>query len=268
MKRFEKVHKFTALISIRNEATWITHCLKMIEPVVDEVVIGRGLKSWNNDYVTDDGTSEIIAQYLSGMREYSKPIHYFEMDEPKSDEWQRNQVLNKIREKVPDTDYVFVVDPDEFYHSFDLKKLFKFCDEYEPNELGAVHLYARQFFKNMRTLVGVEWFGPVMFGLRRDTHFSYIRNVDQDEQVTLDDVYLYHMTAVRTDQEMEEKIKGWSHSHEVVSNWLEEVWHGDKDHDIHPTSPGLWPSKTHISYENLPTVLHDHPYFGKDNINE
>ena len=253
-------HKFVALMSIRNEAPWIEHSIHMVAPFVDGIVIGRGLKSWRNDFVTDDGTTELLKPYIQ-----DGPVVYFEMEAPESDEWQRNQVLNKIREVHPDCDYVFIVDPDEFYHTKDLDELFLYCDERDPSDLGTVRVYAKQFMKNMITCVGEEHFGPVMISLRDQTHFSYIRNVDQDWQETFD-IFLYHMTAVRSNHAMEEKILGWSHSHEVVPRWLEEVWYGNKQTELHPVSPSLWPQRSTIGWEELPTILRIHPYYGKEEI--
>lgn len=254
---------YTALLSIRNEAPWIEYAIKMISPFVDSICIGRGMKSWRNDFVTDDGTSEIIRD----IAKYNEtPIDFFEIQSPESDEKQRNIVLDRIKQNH-NPNYVFVLDPDEFYHERDLKKIFDFAESEHPDHLGSVHVYAMQFFKNMKTVVGIEWFGPVLFSNRKETKFSYIRNVDQDQMKTLD-IYLCHMTAVKSDKAMVEKIKGWSHSHEVVPNWLDDVWFGEKPFDLHPVSPGLWPSKQKMSRLLLPEIIRNHPWVDLEKIDD
>ena len=260
-------YKFGALISIRNEEPWIEYCLKMIWNHVDAISITRGLTSWTNNFTKLDGTMEIVERFFENREKsaYNKNIGLSTVANPQSDEAQRNYCLQHLKEAG--CDFVWIVDPDEFYHENDIIALKKFCEENGPEKVGQIFVRALSFWHGMGHCCGIERFGPVIVALRPETKFHYIRNIDQDPGYTLP-VNLYHMTAVKTQEAMKEKILGWSHSHEVVKDWWDKKWMGwlkdRKIRDLHPVSPGLWPYTTEIDKNELPKILHKHPWFKLD----
>jgi hypothetical protein len=261
-------YKYGALVSIRNEQRWIKKCLTQISCTPVEVIsITRGLTSWRNGYTELDNTTREIRDWQVVHRAHPPEILYQEVQAPESDEAQRNICLQALKDVG--CDFVFIIDPDEFYHQQDLDTLFAFCDQHGPEKVGQVHIYAHSYWRGMRYRCGTERFGPVMMRCDADSKFHYIRDVCQDTQHTLD-MFLHHMSAVHTDKEMEEKIKGWSHSHEVQDGWLERVWHGwKKDRrvtNLHPVSPGLWPCVKKVDRIEIPAILHDHPLMKRDTL--
>jgi len=269
-----KKHKFAVLMSIRNEAVWMNNSLKMLYEFVDYeggviglIAITRGLTSWRNGYKNLDNTEEIIASWIGKFERRGVKIVFTTVDKPDSDEFQRNICLNIIKDKG--YEMMLILDPDEFYHLNDLKKMFNQANMLGSQECGQVYVYAKSFWKGMTYCCGVERFGPVIARVDDKTKFSYIRNLDQDNGHTFD-FFVYHMTAVKTNEQMEEKIKGWSHSHEVVKDWWNKkwlAWNVDRMiTNLHPVSPELWPRTVKIDRRELPVVLHDHPYFQRDTV--
>lgn len=256
-------YKFGALVSVRNEEPWMHRCLDMIKDHVDVISVTRGLTSWTNDFKTLDKTDEIVKSH-SLYRE--KRIIYQEVEQPESDEFQRNVCLQPLKDAG--CDFVFIIDPDEFWRIEDLYHLFEWVADAGPDKVGQLYCYAHAYWKGFGYRCGTEHFGPIMVACRKETSFDYIRAVNQDPGHTIE-LCLHHMTAVKTDAGMREKILGWSHSHEVVENWLERKWDAWNDNrglrDLHPVSPGLWPSTVEVNKtKELPAILFDHPWFLKD----
>lgn len=255
--------KIGALMVCRNESIWCDYTIEMVSRYVEVIAIARGLRSWNGNFDYLDDTDRKIKSnrhFKSGL------IKYVEIEKPESDESHRNQCLQILRDSG--CDIVWVVDFDEFYHDRDIERLFEFVKKNGPASCGQIYVNAFAYWRGLGyRSIAQERFGPVLFNLRNSTKFNYIRNIDQDPGYTLD-ISLHHMTAVKTDQEMYEKINGWSHSKEVVGDWYKKKWLGWlKDRNItnlHPVSPGLWPKIIKIDKSELPSILHTHPWFDRD----
>ena len=256
-------YKYGCLIVCRNEKDWIQYTLNMVQRHVDVVAIVRGLTSWREGLTNLDNTDLLISKYVADND--ATNIVYEEWGKPTSDEAHRNRCLDILKKK--ECDFVWIVDCDEFYHERDIEQLIAFCEKNGPEVVGNVYIYALAYWKGFSHLCGSERFGPVIASIRKDTHFSYIRNIDQDQQFTLN-LFLHHMTAVKTDEMMAEKIKSWSHSHEVVKDWFLKKWKAwDTNRSItnlHPVSPVLWPGVMEIDKYGLPEILHSHPWFRRD----
>jgi len=255
--------KIGALMVCRNESDWCDYAIEGVAPYVDTIAIVRGLTSWNNGFTSLDDTREKI---FSNKYHQSGKIVYKEVDNPGSDEAHRNICLEILKERG--CDLVWVVDFDEFYDDHNVEKMFDLVRKIGVANCGQVYGYAYAYWRGLGyRSTTPERFGPILFNLRENTKFNYIRNVDQDPGHTFE-VVLHHMTAVKTEKQMYEKINGWSHANEVIKGWYENKWLRWPSNrlmtNLHPVSPGLWPSIEKIDKRTLPKILHSHPWFSTD----
>ena len=96
--------------------------------------------------------------------------------------------------------------------------------------------------------------------VRHGVRFSGTRYVDAEPHFA--DIWLRHLSYVRTDAEVREKLRFFGHAHEIVPDWYEKVWLGwDADHDLtglHPVRPDAYQRIVHEPDPELRRVLEAH----------
>jgi glycosyltransferase involved in cell wall biosynthesis len=139
-----------------------------------------------------------------------------------------------------DCDYVFHIDSDEVLEEATLFDLCTFAEGKQPRVVLAPML---TYWKDTRHVVeyGDDTEAPLAMVLARsDVRFTYLR-VTEPGTVTVVNHVLHHLSFVRTDAEVLEKIRLFGHADEIVVDWFQRVWKAwDQNNDLtdlHPYDP-------------------------------
>ena len=69
---------------------------------------------------------------------------------------------------------------------------------------------------------------------------------------------------------MKEKLSTFSHAHEILDGWYENVWlkwpSNRQMPNVHPTNPEKFPAVEYVEPKDLPEMLKEHPYYKMDII--
>jgi glycosyltransferase involved in cell wall biosynthesis len=83
-------------------------------------------------------------------------------------------------------------------------------------------------------------------------------------------VKFYHFSFARSPEKMREKLLTYSHAHEVLAGWYEQVWLRWPEHremtNLNPVDPPKLPRAIWHDPADLPEVMRDHPYFRQEII--
>ena len=83
-------------------------------------------------------------------------------------------------------------------------------------------------------------------------------------------VRFYHFSYARQPKKMEEKLRTFSHAHEIAPDWYERVWLGWKANraltNLNPVDPPKFPRIVTQPADDLPEVMREHPYYAMDVI--
>lgn len=153
-----------------------------------------------------------------------------------------------------EADYVFMSDSDEILLDDDVKALRALCEAQEPRVVS-VRLYTH--WKSPRWRIDPPEHGTIKQILRRDVKMVGVREVE--DQVTASEVWCRHLSYVRTDEELREKIRLSGHAHEIRPAWYEKVWKAwDGDHsleNLHPVHPQAYRKAVEVPDPELEEVL-------------
>jgi hypothetical protein len=83
-------------------------------------------------------------------------------------------------------------------------------------------------------------------------------------------VVFYHFSYARSPERMREKLLTFSHAHEILNGWFEQVWMrwpNQRDMtDIHPVDPPKFKRVVYQDPSDLPDILRSHPYYQQEII--
>jgi hypothetical protein len=150
------------------------------------------------------------------------------------------ETRNAGMELLSDCDYVFTVDSDEIFSDAALTLLGSTCRTEKPRALlGGCHTYWKT--TEWRIDPPEQIVAPVV--VHKDVRFERLR-MFPGRHLVLPSYLFHHLSYVRTDEEMQAKLRNFGHASEVVPGWYERVWKGwDKNpklEDLHPTHPTVY----------------------------
>jgi glycosyltransferase involved in cell wall biosynthesis len=161
---------------------------------------------------------------------------------------------NAGMEYLSDCDYVFLVDSDELIFDEDLKELGRLCGSGDHSVI-AVRLYT--YWKTAGHVIDPPESGTIKMVLRKDVRISGIRDVIGPVHTA--DVYCHHLSYVRTDQEVLEKIRLSGHAQEIRPEWYERVWKAwdGNPHlqNLHPVHPEAYRRATPVADDRVKALL-------------
>lgn len=150
-----------------------------------------------------------------------------------------NETRNAGLDLLSDCDYVFMVDSDEILLDDDLEKLRDLCMRGEHRVIGVGLL---TYWKSPEYRIDPPEDGIIKLVVQRGVRFDGLRDVR--EPVYVADVRCRHLSYVRSDPELREKLRHFSHAGEIRPSWYESVWKAwDKSHDLenlHPVHPSAY----------------------------
>jgi len=255
-----------AIVLAYNQEEYLAHCLRALLPCVDHVVAllpDAPFVQYNpearREFTHTDATPEILAE-LSGEFDGLTVVEGRWDAEPEM----RNEGLGRLRELG--TEVCLSVDSDEFYPDGGIARLLAAVEAdaspgtvYFARYHTCYRTFARRVLSDHRMAVAVH--------LVDDTHFPRRRRATGQRRDLPDDHFFWNMGYVLSDERMWEKIRTWSHAHEVLDEWWREKWLGftPETRDLFRKEPASrWPYTVPVDLAELPEVLRGHPFFPRD----
>lgn len=137
-------------------------------------------------------------------------------------------------------DYIFIVDSDEIFSDHALFFLKDYCAREHPR---AIRGGCCTYWKTSEWVIDPPEQLAVPVVVRNDVRFSYLRMVGEATTITESRLF-HHLSYVRTDEEMREKLRCFGHASEVIPGWYQRVWKGwDVNRaleNLHPTHPAAF----------------------------
>lgn len=233
--------KLGAAIPVLNEWRFLPAVAGQLLQVADRLVVLRGTRAQSGAPTT-----------LTPVPPLDPRVEVVEAAWP-SEQDTRNAGLDAL----DDCDWVFCLDSDEVLLDADLHQLVKLC---ETGEHEAISAHLLTYWKTIEHRVEPPENLTAPIAVRKGVRFSGTRYVDAEPHFA--DIWLRHLSYVRTDAELREKLRLFGHAHEIVPDWYEKVWLGwDADHaltGLHPVRPDAYPQVVHEPDEELRRVLQAH----------
>ena len=184
-------------------------------------------------------------------------------------------------------DYYFLVDGDEVYRQDHLERLRE--DLAAHPEASQFIIKCDLFWRSFRYRIPADdlgWMPRRVFKLTRwsalgkshlpvpircrftgnnkTNSWGAVHHVDPQRAI------FYHFSFARRPDKMREKLRTYSHAHEVLDGWFERVWMRWPEQrdmrDLNPVDPPKLPRAVYRDLADLPEVLRTHPYYAQEII--
>ncbi len=206
--------KVGVLITAFNEPN-IVNLIKHYKPYVDDIVVTVSKKPWKGDMKADD-TYDRARSVTTNVINKHWPFEH----------QQRNEGMYQLRKM----DYVIVSHCDTWFTAEDLKKL-------KEMELSDRHYTCKvlTYWKDLDTVIDPDISLPTIV-IRADQNFENLINIynmlaaPQELPITC-----YHLSWVKSDDELLKKISTYSHADEISREWFDNVWKKDNKNNLGPT---------------------------------
>ena len=231
-----------AAIPVLNEWRFLPAVVGQLLKIVDRCIILRGRRSFSG-----------AAAKLAAMPVLDPRVEVIE------GEWgSEHETRNHGIEVLSDCDYILTVDSDEIFTDPDLKRLRDLCTSSESPAIAA-RLWT--YWKSPDYRIEPPEPLAACVAVRPNVRFTKLRQVDCTPYVA-DDLYCRHLSYVRTDEELREKLRLFGHHAEILPNWYDEVWkRWNEDptlENLHPTHPAAYHRAVFDPDRELNQVLADH----------
>lgn len=212
-----------------NEQRYILPAIRQWRPHVDKLIVLLSSVPWNN--IDDD--------YRDRTQEL---LHYEDDIEVHVRNWRSEaEQRNFGLEQLKDCDYVLTFDPDEFLTAKDIGKLLtrlKDPLDYQNAVLkplpcfraDKLETYWRDFD---HVLSPIDRHKPIIAVDPRQAAFSEHRQIPL-EQIQTIPVVIHHLSWVRNDIEVQNKIRSFSHAGQVRPDWYKQKWLARAAKDVRP----------------------------------
>ena len=216
--------KLGAAIPVLNEWRFIPAVAGQLLRIVDRCILLRGSRSFSGQ-----PTGE-----LSSLPELDPRLEVVEGN------WGSPvQTRNSGIELLSDCDYIFMLDSDEILLDEDLEKLKDLCSS-GVHKVISTKLFT--YWKTPEYRIDPPEPGVVRVVVRKDVRM--VRNRDVQVPIYESDIWMRHLSYVRTDKEVQEKMRLSGHLHEWRRDWYENVWKAwDRDRslkNLHPVHPAAY----------------------------
>lgn len=210
--------KIAAFLSVWNEEHFIGPAIEQIIGRVDHVLVVLSEMPWYNWHRF--GACEPKDRSRRNIEKFFPEVELIESTYC-CDATQRNHGLARLRREY---DYVWVIDADEFYTQEDMARI---LDQIAGDPVYMIHQVIYWKTHEWRWSPIDTWPPAILIDPKR-SYFLHGRAVVQglEECTMLDDVFVHHFSYVRTDAEMDQKLRHSPHTPELRSEWYEEAWRG------------------------------------------
>lgn len=246
-----------------NQEEYIEYCIRAIYPFADlihvmysELPFTAYNRASRDEFRTVDRTKEILLSLPDPCSKISITEGLWDNEES-----MRNVAARQLLERG--AGMMLIIDCDEFWPDGMLGE----CITYLQENLCDGHVAwvkCRTPFKRLDRLVDFEKDRlPLAVLLSPDLVFID-RRIPCGQKMKLPDrFYFWHLGYVLSNERMYEKIRTFSHAHEVPSEWFKTKWIGftPDTKNLCRKDPKRWPRTLPMDPWDLPSILHTHPYF-------
>lgn len=235
--------KYGAVVPVLNDLRWVRAVTGQLLKSADRVVVLRSPVAHSGAGLVD----------LAPMCELDPRVEFV------LGNWASEaETRNHGQDMMADCDYVFTLDADEIMSTAALDVIKKQCAASSPRVVCA-RFYT--YWKTPEYAISPPeaWAMPV--ALRKDVRYmpGFSRVTEKGEVLSGNQFLVHHLSYVRTDAEMKEKLATFSHSVEVVPHWYDRVWKAwDDDHyleNLHPTHPTAYARAVKAPNARLSQIL-------------
>ncbi len=276
--------KIAAVFCVYNEEEYLEHSVRAILPAVDRAFLLLGNAPYDaynpkaRAVSRPDGTSRLVERLAAAHPKIRlvRGLWASEVDH-------RNAGLRLCLEEG--MDYYWLVDGDEVYRSDHLEHILRRIaqDPRTGTFIVKCHIFWRSFSYRIPAQIQA-WRPRRIFKITRARRIlgmplpHPLRFVGQNEMNSLGPIHefppeeavFYHFSYARSSSAMEDKLRTFSHAHEIPRDWFNQVWKrwpADRGmENIHPVDPPKFPRVVPMPPDDLPAILRDHPYHGLDII--
>ncbi len=278
--------KIAAVYCVYNEEEYISYSIRSIAGFVDRVFVLLGTAPYNayntdarRDYATPDRTEAIVAELARQQPKITLITGVWD-----SEMAHRNAGVRLCRKEG--YRYYFLVDGDEVYRRDHLENLRD--DMLQHPRVGQFIIKCDLFWRSFRYRIPADdlvWMPRRMFKLGwSELGKSHIplpvpaRFIGNNKTNSLGPVchldprrvIFYHFSFARRPDKMREKLRTYSHAHEVLEGWYERVWMRwpsmREMTDLNPVDPPKLPRAIYQEPSDLPEVMKSHPYYHEEII--
>jgi len=240
--------KFGAIVPVLNEWRFVPAVIGQLLKACDRVMILRGTRSLSGAPVR-----------LTGVPDLDLRVEIVE-GAWNSEHETRNAGIEMLTTGPNACDYVFTVDSDEILSDAALALLKKTCETQKPRALlGGCHTY----WKTTEWRIDPPEKLVAALVVRKDVRFERLRMFNGESTIIQRYVF-HHLSLVRTDEEVQDKLRLWGHASEVVPGWYENVWQAwDANNaleNLHPTHPEAFKRAVKVTDNGLKKILAEYPH--------
>ena len=277
--------RVAAVYCVYNEEDYIEYSVRSIYDFVDKIVVCLGVAPYiaYNPKAREvvkkrDRTKEIIQRLAKNDPKFHVIEGMWSSEIEHRNAGMRYCIENKF-------DYYLLIDADEVYRKDHLQALSKRIAAHP--EVGTFVVKCPIFWRSFkyripaskvawcprrifkitvkRNILGIKFpYNCRFIGENKTNSLGKVMHIPPDEAV------FYHFSYAKTPKVMREKLSTFSHAHEILSGWYENIWikwpNDRLMKNVHPTDPQKFPSVDEISTEDLPEVMKEHPFYNMDII--
>lgn len=234
--------KFCVQILGFDNKDFFHQCLDNCGPHFDKIFIGYSKVPFA--YIPE--ARKTITNSLS--KEFILESKFVEKIELIEDIWDyeeemRNRCLDEAKKQG--FDYMFIIDPDEFYQAESFSENQRYIEEHP--DFDFYYTYWINFWKNRDYILidangGYEQVSPtVVVNLKTSTKFLSRRSTNGTRSAQLPK-NMYHLAYVRTNEEMHRKCNTQSHSNDFLKDFYNIKWlkWNVATKNLHPTNATAW----------------------------
>lgn len=204
------------IVAFREERL-IKQCINQFNEIADKVVVAVSTKPWRGS-LKPDNTYKLAKSTFAKVKK----------GRWKTEADQRNWCM----EKLSKMDYVLICDTDMFFERKELKKIKRM--KLTERQYGCRMV---TYWKNYYTSIYPR-FPHNSFLIKSDCKFEQDNRIENYTHLPkLLPINCFHLSWVKTDKEVLEKITSYSHSHEIIDGWYENIWLKDVRVNFAPTVP-------------------------------
>lgn len=196
------------------EKNRIIPCIEQYYDIADKIVVAVSKKPWHS-ILKADNTLELAKQTSADVYGGSW----------ETEAKQRNFTL----EKMEDMDFILVAPPDRFYTEEDLRLIRLFVDH--EAEGGVYSIRSLNYWKNFDTVIWPTYDLPHFLFSRMlpSQHYAYFKyaNLLHEQEPHyghVPGVTSHHVSWIKTDMEMKEKMRSYTHARETRKGWYNKYW--------------------------------------------
>lgn len=230
--------KIGAVVICANEWRFMPAVVGQLTKFVDHIAVVRNSYSFAGSPVQLTPTPQMFAAITFKGRWFSEA-----------------ETRNAGLDLLDDCDYVITLDSDEILLDEDLKHLRQLCERDTYPAIGSpfVNYWKTPEWRLVEPAPGLV--GCV--AVRRGTRYTKLRRVEDGQMVFAKNCLVHHLSYVRTDDEMREKLRNFAHADEINPDWFQKVWlkWTPEMKNLHPILSTLYQRAIHAPNTELIDLL-------------